>query len=76
MNAPISSPSLAGSSASSSTQQSPTNAQSSQSVPMLAPVQIKAPSTETFLRDVNLVAEAAKRAQLACLTRDFEDCGL
>ncbi|ETS82184.1 hypothetical protein PFICI_07186 [Pestalotiopsis fici W106-1] len=32
--------------------------------------------TETFLRDFNLVAEAAKRAQMACLMRDMESCGL
>jgi hypothetical protein len=75
MNAPISSPS-AGSSAASSTRQSPTSSQPLQSIPRIQPVEIKAPSTESFLKDVNLVAEAAKRAQVACLTRDFEDCGL
>jgi hypothetical protein len=65
-----------GSSAVSSTQQSPTNTQPLQSIPQIPRVEVKAPSTESFLRDVNLVAEAAKRAQVACLTRDFEDCGL
>lgn len=29
-----------------------------------------------FVKDFNLVAEAAKRAQLACLTRDLEGVGL
>ncbi|QSZ32832.1 hypothetical protein DSL72_002412 [Monilinia vaccinii-corymbosi] len=32
--------------------------------------------TSPFLRDFNLVAEAAKRAQMACLMRDMEGCGL
>lgn len=35
-----------------------------------------APETAPFLKDFNLVAEAAKRAQIACLTRDFGDVGL
>ncbi|KAK2044966.1 hypothetical protein LZ31DRAFT_594400 [Colletotrichum somersetense] len=35
-----------------------------------------APSTEAFLRDFTLVAEAAKRAQMAVMMRDFESCGL
>jgi hypothetical protein len=34
-----------------------------------------APETAPFLKDFNLVAEAAKRAQMACLTRDFGDIG-
>jgi len=34
------------------------------------------PETAPFLRDFNLVAEAAKRAQVACLTRDLGDVGL
>lgn len=29
-----------------------------------------------FLKDFNLVAEAAKRAQMACLMRDMGDCEL
>ncbi|KAG4031828.1 hypothetical protein MFRU_008g01870 [Monilinia fructicola] len=32
--------------------------------------------TSPFLKDFNLVAEAAKRAQMACLMRDMEGCGL
>lgn len=35
-----------------------------------------APETAPFLKDFNLVAEAAKRAQVACLTRDLGDIGL
>ena len=29
-----------------------------------------------YLKDFNLLAEAAKRAQVACVTRDFEEFGL
>jgi hypothetical protein len=57
-------------------QQSPTN----QSVPVVAPVprpvQAGSPSTDVFLKDFTLVAEAAKRAQVAVMVRDFENCGL
>ncbi|KAL2758714.1 hypothetical protein ACRALDRAFT_2067221, partial [Sodiomyces alcalophilus JCM 7366] len=41
-----------------------------------APVDVKAPSTDAFLRDFSLVAEAAKRAQMAVMVRDFEGIGL
>ncbi|KAF2484091.1 hypothetical protein BDY17DRAFT_322966 [Neohortaea acidophila] len=34
------------------------------------------PETAPFLHDFNLVAEAAKRAQMACLARDLGDVGL
>ncbi|KAK4546876.1 hypothetical protein LTR36_001608 [Oleoguttula mirabilis] len=34
------------------------------------------PETAPFLKDFNLVAEAAKRAQMACLARDLGDVGL
>ncbi|ESZ91675.1 hypothetical protein SBOR_7932 [Sclerotinia borealis F-4128] len=30
--------------------------------------------TSPFLKDLTLVAEAAKRAQMACLMRDLDDC--
>jgi hypothetical protein len=40
------------------------------------PVTMKGSSTDAFLRDFTLVAEAAKRAQMAVLMRDFEGCGL
>lgn len=35
-----------------------------------------ASATMPFLRDFNLVAEAAKRAQMAVMMRDFEAVGL
>ncbi|KAF2238108.1 hypothetical protein EV356DRAFT_564300 [Viridothelium virens] len=35
-----------------------------------------APTTSPFLQDFTLVAEAAKRAQMACLMRDMEGCEL
>lgn len=56
----------------SSTQQSPTT---TKIVPP-QPAPIKAPSTEAFLKDFTLVAEAAKRAQMAVLMRDLENVGL
>lgn len=34
------------------------------------------PETAPFLQDFNLVAEAAKRAQMACLARDMGEIGL
>lgn len=78
MNAPISSPmqqqasSFASSSSlSSSTHQSPTSI-----VPPPPPQELKAPSTDAFLKDFTLIAEAAKRAQLAVMMRDFESCGI
>ncbi|KAF5665854.1 thiol methyltransferase [Fusarium heterosporum] len=58
-------------STSSSVQQSP----SIQMVPQPAPTQSSA-STNMFLQDFTLIAEAAKRAQMAIMIRDFEDCGL
>lgn len=33
-------------------------------------------STDPFLRDFTLVAEAAKRAQMAVMMRDFESVGI
>ena len=91
MEAPLSSPSLNGpsknqpsyfgSSASSSAQSSgPTSAPQStqQQQPPLQPPpqQMPADSASPFLRDFNLVAEAAKRAQMACLMRDLEAVGI
>lgn len=55
----------------SSTQQSP----STKIVPP-APKPVKAPSTEAFLKDFTLVAEAAKRAQMAVLMRDLGNVNL
>ncbi|KAK1247333.1 hypothetical protein MKX07_002242 [Trichoderma sp. CBMAI-0711] len=58
---------------SSTTRQSPST---SAAVMAPAPVQAKVPSTEPFLKDFTLVAEAAKRAQAAVMVRDFADMGL
>ncbi|KAK1770876.1 hypothetical protein QBC33DRAFT_555376 [Phialemonium atrogriseum] len=72
MNAPISSPKTQQSSFLPSTRQSPT----SQFVPP-PPVQNRASSnTDVFLKDFTLVAEAAKRAQMAVMMRDFEGVGI
>ncbi|ERT02245.1 uncharacterized protein SPSK_05768 [Sporothrix schenckii 1099-18] len=40
------------------------------------PITVKASTTESFLKDFTLVAEAAKRAQVAVMMRDFENVGL
>ncbi|KAF4448745.1 thiol methyltransferase [Fusarium austroafricanum] len=56
----------------SSAQQSP----SVQMAPQPAPAQSNGPSTGPFLQDFTLIAEAAKRAQMAIMIRDFEECGL
>ncbi|RYP56619.1 hypothetical protein DL771_011740 [Monosporascus sp. 5C6A] len=40
------------------------------------PAQVKKPSTDAFIQDLNLVAEAAKRAQMAVLMRDMEGIAL
>jgi hypothetical protein len=34
------------------------------------------PNTAQYLQDFTLLAEAAKRAEMACLARDLGDCGL
>lgn len=65
----------AGSSAASSTRQSPANVAQA-AAPAPPPAQIKTPSTDAFLKDFTLVAEAAKRAQVAVMVRDFESCGI
>ena len=68
---PLSTSASAQTSAFASTQQSPT----SKIVPP-APKPVKAPSTEAFLKDFTLVAEAAKRAQMAVLMRDLDGVSL
>ncbi|ROV98515.1 hypothetical protein VSDG_04261 [Cytospora chrysosperma] len=40
------------------------------------PVQQAPPSTDALLKDFSLVAEAAKRAQMAVIMRDLGDLGL
>lgn len=90
MEAPLSSPSLHGpsksnqpsyfsSSSSTATQSSlsgPTSAPQTQEAQQPAPVQRPVDTTSPFLRDFNLVAEAAKRAQMAVLMRDLEAVGI
>ncbi|KAH7325959.1 hypothetical protein B0I35DRAFT_122772 [Stachybotrys elegans] len=74
MNAPIAS--AIGSSAASSTQPSPIA--QAMSLPVPRPAQSKTGSTDTdaYLKDFTLLAEAAKRAQVAVMVRDFENCAL
>lgn len=72
MNAPISSPISQQTSAMSTTQSSP----QTKIVPPPQPAEYKKPSTDVFLKDFTLVAEAAKRAQMACLMRDMESVRL
>ncbi|OAA55361.1 hypothetical protein ISF_07872 [Cordyceps fumosorosea ARSEF 2679] len=77
MNAPISSPSQAGASSSTSASSLRTSPNQTASVPAPPPPQdLKTPSTDAFLKDFTLVAEAAKRAQVAVMVREFENCGL
>ncbi len=72
MDVPISSPIVSHHmSAASSVQQSPTS-----KIKPPPPASIKAPSTDAFLKDFTLVAEAAKRAQMAVMMRDFESVGI
>ncbi|KAK1970433.1 hypothetical protein LY78DRAFT_689860 [Colletotrichum sublineola] len=74
MNAPIQSPKRQDST--SSVSSSSSHMSTNQMVPPPQPTGQAAPSTEAFLRDFTLVAEAAKRAQMAVMMRDFESCGL
>ncbi|KAG5970273.1 hypothetical protein E4U58_000560 [Claviceps cyperi] len=77
MNAPISSPRAeAASSEVLSTKQSPTAVQNAPTCPTPLRLQGMASSTDSFLKDANLIAEAVKRAQVAVMVRDFESCGL
>lgn len=72
MNAPIiTKMTSSGSSSASSSQQSPSHA-----VFQPDPVHLTDASTDPFLNNFNLLAEAAKRAQVAVMIRDFEDCSL
>ncbi|EFQ29193.1 uncharacterized protein ColSpa_10480 [Colletotrichum spaethianum] len=74
MNAPIQSPKRQDST--SSVSSSSSHMSTNQMVPPPQATGQAAPSTEAFLRDFTLVAEAAKRAQMAVMMRDFESCGL
>lgn len=68
MDAPISSPTT--------TQQSTGFQPPPAQIASPQPVPVKTPSTDAFLKDFTLVAEAAKRAQMAVMMREFESVGL
>jgi len=85
MEAPLSSPSLNGpnrpqnayfSSTSSAQANGPTSSQQDQPPQQPTQPQQRPDATSPFLRDFNLVAEAAKRAQMAVLMRDLEAVGI
>jgi len=86
MEAPLSSPSLnqppqyfqqqGQVPTSASQQQQAAAAQAPVAQPQAQRVMGDANATSPFLRDFNLVAEAAKRAQMAVLMRDMEAIGL
>ncbi|RYP01515.1 hypothetical protein DL764_006181 [Monosporascus ibericus] len=75
MDAPISSPTTTQHHAS-TTGSSTTKTQSFVPPPPPPPAQAGKPSTDAFIQDLNLVAEAAKRAQMAVLMRDMEGIAL
>ncbi len=86
MEAPLSSPSLtqppqyfhghkAPPTSAPQQQQNPTQSSNQQYQPQQQP-QSQSDTTSPFLRDFSLVAEAAKRAQMAVLMRDMEAVGL
>ncbi|KLU86432.1 hypothetical protein MAPG_05445 [Magnaporthiopsis poae ATCC 64411] len=73
MNAPIASPAHAQQASTGSTAQtSPTVL----GVPQASHPGPKPQSTDAYLKDFTLLAEAAKRAQMAVMMRDFESVGL
>ncbi|KAI6784403.1 uncharacterized protein J7T54_006448 [Emericellopsis cladophorae] len=74
MNAPTTNQ-TSGSSSASTTHQHTSPSQ--QPVAAVAPTQQGTTgSTDPYLQDFTLLAEAAKRAQVAVMVRDFEDCAL
>lgn len=76
MDAPISSPSQSGVSSTAAASSLRTSPNQTASVPAPPVEDLRKPSTDVFLKDFTLVAEAAKRAQVAVMVRDFENCGL
>ncbi|OAR00169.1 hypothetical protein LLEC1_01986 [Akanthomyces lecanii] len=76
MDAPISSSSQGGASSTAAASSLRTSPSQMASVPAPPPQDLSKPSTDVFLKDFTLVAEAAKRAQVAVMVRDFENCGL
>jgi hypothetical protein len=76
MNAPISSPTSTSRQTSFNSFTATTRLSPDNKISPPAPTHGKTPSTDMFLKDFTLVAEAAKRAQMAVLMRDFNDIGL
>lgn len=79
MEAPLSSPTQRTQTAASHWPQAATKGYATSAPAVVAPRQQSkpaAPSTDAFLKDFTLVAEAAKRAQVAVMVRDFENIGL
>ncbi|CAN8106354.1 unnamed protein product [Discula destructiva] len=77
MNAPISSPTHQQAQTSTNWPQSPAQKGfGAIAPPPMQPAATKKPSTDPFLKDFTLVAEAAKRAQMAVMIRDLENVGL
>jgi len=87
MEAPLSSPSLNGPTQGQHTYFNSQSTSAQSSAPTSVPTQQQQPqppqpqqdttdATSPFLRDFNLVAEAAKRAQMAVLMRDLEAVGI
>lgn len=74
MNAPISSPTHQQAQSSTNWPQAQSNGFGAVAPPK--PPLAKTPSTDPFLKDFTLVAEAAKRAQMAVMIRDLENVGL
>ncbi|KAI0885823.1 uncharacterized protein GGS22DRAFT_188112 [Annulohypoxylon maeteangense] len=72
MDAPVTSSTMAQRQFSSTT----TNTSTSQGFAQPPPATQKTPSTDAFIRDLNLVAEAAKRAQMAVLMRDLDSIAI
>lgn len=72
MDAPLSSPSHQQAQPANNWPQTQTKAFSA--IP--APRDVKPPSTDALLKDFSLVAEAAKRAQVAIMVRDFSEVSL
>lgn len=81
MDAPLSSPTQRTQTAASHWPQAATKGYAASAPAVVAPRQqskqaAAPPSTDAFLKDFTLVAEAAKRAQVAVMVRDFENIGL
>lgn len=74
MNAPISSPTHQQAQPSTKWSQAQPNGFGAIAPPK--PPHAKTTSTDPFLKDFTLVAEAAKRAQMAVMIRDLENVGL